>query len=47
MLGALAFLAVPYARLLAREATDLVRQYPEEPWSGVELLLPARPSAGS
>ena len=35
VLGALAFLAAPYARLLAREAADLVRQYPEEPYSYV------------
>jgi hypothetical protein len=33
VLSALAFLAAPYARLLAREAADLVRQYPDEPYS--------------
>jgi hypothetical protein len=31
VLSALAFLAAPYAMLLAREAAGLVRQYPDEP----------------
>ncbi|KAF6996460.1 hypothetical protein CFC21_012794 [Triticum aestivum] len=41
VLGALAFLAAPYARLLAREAADLVRQYPEEPYSYVAFAAGA------
>ncbi|KAM0864267.1 hypothetical protein ACQ4PT_044060 [Festuca glaucescens] len=41
VLGALAFLAAPYARLLAHEAADLVRQYPDEPYSYVAFAAGA------
>ncbi|KAE8797521.1 hypothetical protein D1007_27287 [Hordeum vulgare] len=41
VLGALAFLVAPYARLLAREAADLVRQYPDEPYSYVAFAAGA------
>uniref|UniRef100_A0ACD5T9Z8 Uncharacterized protein n=1 Tax=Avena sativa TaxID=4498 RepID=A0ACD5T9Z8_AVESA len=41
VLGALAFLAAPYARLLALEAADLVRQYPDEPYSYVAFAAGA------
>ncbi|XP_051205000.1 uncharacterized protein [Lolium perenne] len=41
VLSALAFLAAPYARLLAREAADLARHYPDEPYSYVAFAAGA------
>ncbi|CAM0954930.1 unnamed protein product [Alopecurus aequalis] len=41
VLGALTFLAAPYAKLLALEAADLLRQYPDEPYSYVAFAAGA------